>query len=85
MSTNTSQARDFLQSLIGNTLIVSTASNRVFHGTFVCIDRDLNLVLDGAVEIMQPHGRQKRVGLIMFQKNNLAGVRMAEWGEDGVF
>lgn len=40
----------FVQRLLGTTLFVGITDGRVFKGTFVCTDRDLNIILSHTEE-----------------------------------
>jgi len=76
-----------VRSLLGQQLLITIQDTRSFMGTFVCTDRDRNIILANADEFRkaEDEGESRYVGMIMIPWKHVVDVsaRLAEVQQQG--
>ena len=75
-----------VRSLLGQQLLITIQDTRSFMGTFVCTDRDRNIILANADEFRKAEdGEGRYVGMIMIPWKHVVDVsaRLAEVQQQG--
>jgi len=72
------RAINSVRSLLGQQLLITIQDTRSFMGTFVCTDRDRNIILANADEFRKAEdgGEGRYVGMIMIPWKHVVDVSM---------
>jgi len=77
-TTEIPQGRELLRRLLNNKLAISLTDGRTLVGTFVCVDRDANIILGSASEYPDSEvvGDGRILGLAMVPGRHVVSIKV---------